>query len=331
MKFSWKLIRICGIDVYVHWTFAIVPAWVALTSLAAGTNLAAAVSATLFILAVFLCVLLHEFGHALMARRFGIVTRDITLLPIGGLARLERMPKEPLQELAIALAGPAVNVAISALLVAATAFVHPGAAWFSLSLRDGSLITALAGANLALAVFNLLPAFPMDGGRVLRAVLALWISHSRATRIAAGVGQVAAIGLGLLGLMGNLNLLLVAIFVYLAGRGEVAAAAPASEIVHQSPPVELRSEGAFLVLPAHARADEVTDVLFSSQNYFPVTQGGEVVGVLSKSRLLRALANHQGDRLVAELMTCDLGLEACIASSRGERTSDWTSEFTCRY
>ena len=123
MNYSWKLGRLCGIDIRLHWSFLIVPAWVASTSLAAGAGLASAVNATFFVLAIFGCVLLHEMGHALAARRYGIATRDITLLPIGGLARLEGMTESPRQELAIALAGPAVNVAIA------------GALWLGLLLR----------------------------------------------------------------------------------------------------------------------------------------------------------------------------------------------------
>ncbi|MGA2258065.1 MAG: site-2 protease family protein, partial [Thermoguttaceae bacterium] len=193
MNYSWKLGRLCGIDIRLHWSFLIVPAWVALTSLAAGATLASAVNATFFILTIFGCVLLHEMGHALAAGRYGIATRDITLLPIGGLARLEGMTRSPRQELVIALAGPAVNVTIA------------GASWLGLLLYGnltgsftlapvvGSFLGQLLAVNLSLAVFNLLPAFPMDGGRVLRAVLASCISYERATQIAARLGQALAV------------------------------------------------------------------------------------------------------------------------------------------
>jgi Zn-dependent protease len=301
VKYSWTLGRLCGIDVYLHWSFLIVPAWVALTSLAAGASVVSAFHATFFVLAVFGCVLLHELGHALMARRYGIATRDITLLPIGGLARLETMPRRPIQELTIALAGPAVNLAIAGsiglgLRIAGAS--HP----LALAPAGGSFLTNLIGINLGLAIFNLLPAFPMDGGRVLRSLLAMWVSYRRATRIAAVVGQAMAFCLAMLGLMGSWNLLLVALFVFAAACSEADAVAGETKL-EELPAGDGAAADAIVLLPAHARADEVGNVLFSHQYYFPVIQGGEVVGVLSKVTLLKALANAQGDRLVAELMT----------------------------
>jgi Zn-dependent protease len=300
MNYSWKLGQLCGIDIRLHWSFLIVPAWVALATLAAGAALASAVSATIFILAVFGCVLLHELGHALMAHRYGIATRDITLLPIGGLARLERMPRSPRQELAIALAGPAVNFTIA------------GALWLGLLLRGsvelsftlapvaGSFLANLLAVNLGLAVFNLLPAFPMDGGRVLRAVLASCISYDRATQIAARVGQGLAVCLAVVGLFGNVNLLLVALFVFLAARSEADAVASEASIPNRQAAREMPAS--LMLLPAHARADEVTGALFTRQGSFPVVQGDEVVGILSKATLLGALANGGGHRLIAQLM-----------------------------
>src|SRR5271165_3556256 len=206
MKYSWKLGRLCGIDVRLHWSFLIVPAWVGLTSFAAGATVASAVNAIFFVLAIFACVLLHELGHALAARRYGIATRDITLLPIGGLARLEGMTRSPRQELVIALAGPAVNVAIAGVLL--LGFLLHGSMTLPLILAPvvGSFFAQLLIVNVSLAVFNMLPAFPMDGGRVLRAVLALFLSYERATRIAASVGQGLAVCLAVAGLLGNVKI-----------------------------------------------------------------------------------------------------------------------------
>jgi Zn-dependent protease len=312
MNYSWKLGRLCGIDIYLHWSFLIVPAWVALTTLAAGAALASAVSATLFIFAVFACVLLHELGHALAARRYGIATRDITLLPIGGLARLENMPQAPRQELAIALAGPAVNLAIAA-AIGAGLLVGGTVAWPTLVPAAGSFLANLVAVNLALAVFNLLPAFPMDGGRVLRAVLAMHLPYARATQIAAVVGQGLAVCLTVMGLFGSWNLLLVGLFVFVAARGEADRAA--SRPTMPSSP-DASEGGPLVLLPAHARADEVARAVFAEQYYFPVVQGREVVGVLPKAALLRALANRQGDRLIADLMTEQENFNpaACVGS-----------------
>ncbi len=219
MNGSWHLGKLAGIDVRIHWTFLLLPAWIYVSSLAAGSGTLAATVAMLFILAIFGCVLLHEMGHALMARCFGIPTRDITLLPIGGVASLQRMPRQPWQELAIAVAGPAVNVVIAAAIFAGLFLLDPTAG------TAASFLTRVALVNIALAVFNMLPAFPMDGGRVLRSVLAMSMPYASATRIAATVGQVTAVGFGLLGLMsGNLMLALIAGFIFLAARGEAMLA-----------------------------------------------------------------------------------------------------------
>ena len=220
MNNSWHLGRIAGIDVRIHWTFLLLPVWIYLSNIAAGTGALAATVAVLFVLAIFGCVVLHELGHSLTARRFGISTRDITLLPIGGVASLERMPRSPWQELAIAVAGPAVNVVIAAALFVGLPLVS-----FSLPTAVVGFLSSLAWVNVGLVVFNMLPAFPMDGGRVLRATLALRMPYRQATHVAVGVGKFVAFGLGLLGLMtGNLMLVFVAGFVFLAARGEVMMA-----------------------------------------------------------------------------------------------------------
>jgi Zn-dependent protease len=219
-----------GIPLYLHPTFLLLPAWVVLSHPGAGP--VAALLLILWILTVFGCVVLHELGHALMARHYGIGTRDITLYPIGGVARLEGMGHKPSQELAIALAGPAVNLVIALLLspVALVGlFALPGVGLsFNLSLGAAGLavqfLTLVWASNLGLLLFNLLPCFPMDGGRVLRALLSLGLGRLRATEIAAGVGVVLAGLIGVWGLM-TLNLLTVvlAAFVVFAGQQELRA------------------------------------------------------------------------------------------------------------
>ena len=176
-----------------------------------------------FMLALFGSVLLHEFGHALTAKAFGIGTRDITLLPIGGISRIEKMPDKPRQELAVALAGPAVNIVIAGLLFV---FLSRTNAWVpldKLALTQGSLLERVLLANISLLFFNLLPAFPMDGGRALRALLACWVNYGQATRIAAGVGQVFAVIFGFVGLLVNPLLVLIAVFVWFGASQEAAA------------------------------------------------------------------------------------------------------------
>ncbi|NCO93110.1 MAG: site-2 protease family protein, partial [Armatimonadetes bacterium] len=166
MKWSWKIGELSGIGIYVHGTFLMLLAWVALSHLMSGHSVAAAMSGLLFVVTLFAIVVLHELGHALMAKRFGIATRDITLLPIGGMARLERMPEDPKQELLVSLAGPAVNVVLGAGLFVILTLMKGATAFTGLTLVGGALLTKLLWVNVALAGFNLLPAFPMDGGRV---------------------------------------------------------------------------------------------------------------------------------------------------------------------
>src|SRR5882762_10979856 len=202
MRWSWKIGRIAGIDLYVHATFFLLILWVVLLHALEGRSVQAVVSGVAFIVALFACVVLHEFGHALTARRFGIPTRDITLLPIGGVSRLEHIPEDPRQELQMALAGPAVNVALAAALLGVMRAL--GTSPFGrVSMVGGGFLTRLFWVNVSLALFNLLPAFPMDGGRVFRALLALRLDRVRATAIAARMGQALALLLGFAGLFFN--------------------------------------------------------------------------------------------------------------------------------
>lgn len=218
MNRSWRLGNAFGIGLFVHWSFLLIPALVLFAKLNEG--MAAAIAGVGLVLALFGCVLLHELGHALMARSYGIGTRDITLYPIGGVARLERMPDQPMAEILIAIAGPLVNVVIA------------GGLWlgFQLSGRPLSLdvlshnfLIQLLVANVGLVVFNMIPAFPMDGGRVLRAFLALFMNRVSATEIAVGVSRVLAVGFVIWALSpyGSAMLVVIAAFLFLAGAQEL--------------------------------------------------------------------------------------------------------------
>lgn len=220
MKWSYRLGRIAGIDVNIHATFALLIAWVLLTHWLTGQTLNAAIGGLAFVTAIFGCVLLHELGHALAARRFGIGTRDITLLPIGGVARLERVPEKPIQELWVALAGPAVNVVIAATLYAWLLLTHQLVPLSQLGVATGPFVERLLIVNLILIVFNMIPAFPIDGGRCVRALLALRLEYAKATRIAAGLGQVITVGFVVLGLFSNPFLLLIGVFVWIGAAQE---------------------------------------------------------------------------------------------------------------
>jgi Zn-dependent protease len=307
VKWSAKLGRFAGIDVYVHVTFLLLLVWVAWRYWTETGTLAGVTSGLTLILLLFFCVVLHEYGHALTARRFGIGTRSITLLPIGGLALLESMPKEPRQEILVALAGPAVNVVIAAVLyLVATATGRPGAL---LTLATGSLLPTLVAANLMLAVFNLLPAFPMDGGRVLRAALALRMDRVRATWIAARVGQVLAVGLALLGLMGNPVLLLIAVFVWFGAETEAGAATIDDTLAGQPAGRAMITDFRSLA-PDAPLAQAVDLTLAGSQKDFPVLDGERIAGVLTQAAILRGLRDlgpaGRVDAVMAPARTADI-------------------------
>ncbi|HET7598676.1 MAG TPA: site-2 protease family protein [Gemmatimonadales bacterium] len=303
MRWSYRIGRIAGTDIKVHITFLLIIAWWALIGYQQG-GAASAVEQAAFILALFACVVLHEFGHILMARRFGVRTPDVILLPIGGVARLERIPDEPRQELAIAVAGPLVTLLIAAVLYL----------WLLLtggvpSLNVGDLESmrfsaALMITNVFLLLFNLIPAFPMDGGRVLRALLATRLGLVRATRVAASVGQTLALVGGIWALShGMILAALVALFVFLGAGAESSA-------------VETRVAGAglrvaemmvtqFRSIPIHATLAEAVDLLLAGeQREFPVTDNlGRTEGLLTRDNLLRGLRERGPQARVAEVMT----------------------------
>ncbi len=294
---SFKLGSVAGIPIQVHWSFLLLVAWVLFASLATGATWPAAVASVGFVLVLFGCVLLHELGHALAAARFGIPTRDITLLPIGGVARLERMPRKPSQELIVALAGPAVNVIIAGLLFLVLASSGNIPSSDSLA-AGGTFLQRLMVVNIALVVFNLLPAFPMDGGRVLRAVAGMFTNYTQATRIAAAVGQVFAIGFALLGLI-NPFLFLIAAFVFLGAAAEYRQVAMQERLSGLDVGDGMLRR--FRVVPPHAALRELTEQLLDgSQRDYPVIQEGVLVGMLRRPVLLSSL--HQTQLTVEEAM-----------------------------
>ncbi len=301
MKWSWKLGRFVGIDVFMHVTFLLLLGWVLLAHWLQGEGLAAALEGVGFILALFGCVVLHEYGHALTARRYGIKTRDITLLPIGGVARLEKMPDEPVQELWVALAGPAVNVVIAAVLFVWLQITSSLVPLSELEVGSGSFLERLMVVNLFLVGFNMLPAFPMDGGRVVRALLAMRMEYTRATHIAANLGQTIAIFFGFLGLLTNPFLLFIAFFVW------IGAAQEASMVQMKSALAGIPVSRAMLtnfrtVAPTDSLAHAVQLILAGSQQDFPVVSDGQVVGVLTRSNVLRGLTERGPETPVAEVM-----------------------------
>jgi len=309
MTWSFSLGRLFGSEVRVHITFFLLLGLIGLSAYSE-QGLPGAVENTVFVLALFACVLAHEFGHALMARRYGIATPDITLLPIGGLARLERMPSNPWHEIAVAFAGPAVNIAIWAILV-----VIGAGRWDLASLADPAqefsgwnFLGRLALVNLILAVFNLIPAFPMDGGRVLRAALCLKMDRVKATRIAAIAGQIAAMGLAYLGLTsGNPVLVLVAGFVFIAANAEN------QDVAMRAVTKRFMARDAMITSFEALRPEDTLEtasaaVIRTTQHEFPALDAtGRPLGFVTRGDLFAAIAAETPRmKAVSMLMTNDI-------------------------
>jgi len=301
MKWQWKLGRFAGIDVYVHATFLILIGWVGYDYWSKFQDWSRVFIGILFILALFVCVVLHEYGHALTARKYGIKTRDITLYPIGGVARLERLPDRPIEELWVALAGPAVNIVIAGILFLYLVLTNSLSPFTSMSLAGGSFVERLMTVNVFLAVFNLIPAFPMDGGRVLRALLALKLEYVQATQIAATIGQGIALLFGFIGLFTNSFLLFIALFVWIGAAQEASTV----QVRHSlgGIPITRAMQTDFQVLsPSDTLARVVELILAGSQQDFPVVENGRVVGILDRDTFISALSKNGQNTSVAEVM-----------------------------
>jgi Zn-dependent protease len=300
MLWSVTIGRFGATTLRVHLTFFLLLAAIGVSSWIKGGP-PAALDAVLFVAFLFGCVVLHEFGHILVARRYGIETPEVILLPIGGVAMMPRMPEKPAQELAVALAGPIVNVAIAFCLFLLLGAIHPD----NLArINDPrvSLLARLAIANVFLVLFNMIPAFPMDGGRVLHALLATRLGGARATQIAASIGRASAVVLGFLGLFGNPLLIFIAIFVYIAATGEARMTAfnEAAGALSVGDAMETR----FNAIPVEANlAAAIETLLSTAQQEFPVIDAfGKPVGLLVKEDILSALKDHDREAAIATLM-----------------------------
>jgi len=302
MSWSWKIGRIAGIPIYVHWTFLILIGWLVIQHAREGHTVAATVQGVGFVLSIFACVVLHELGHAMAARRYGVPTADITLLPIGGVARLQRIPEKPAEELVVAIAGPLVNLAI--VLVLYVLGVRPTVdVTDAQHLVRASFLPKLMEVNLFLFLFNLLPAFPMDGGRILRALLALRLPYAKATRLAASIGQFMAIGFGLLGLTGgNPMLLLIALFVWIGAEGEAVQVEERLALKNVAVRDAMLTE--FHTLSPHDTLGHAADLLVSgTQHDFPVRDNGHIAGLLTRADLMNGLSQGGRDARVADFVS----------------------------
>ncbi len=306
MSWSITIARIAGSEIRIHLTFLLLLAWIGIAQYSEG-GANAAVDGIVFIIAVFTCVVLHELSHALAARRYGISTPDITLLPIGGLARLSRLPEKPSEEIVIALAGPAVNVVIAAILILVLGARFDLSSMSEIENPTYGFLTRLASVNVFLVLFNLIPAFPMDGGRVLRALLAFRLGRRRATEIAARIGQGLAFGFGFLGLIGgDAILVFIAIFIYLAAAGE-AGQVGLMEAARQVP-VRRAMITAFESLGPNSTVDDAANALVrTTQREFPVVDGaGKLRGFITREAMIAALKATGPETPVIDVMIRDI-------------------------
>ena len=305
MRWSWKIGKVAGIGIFVHWTFLILVAWFVFMYVKAGAGFVGTLRGLGFLAAVFGCIVLHELGHALTARRFGIQTRDITLLPIGGVARLERMPEDPTQELLVALGGPVVTFVLAVIFFAAVVVGGDLLAIFELDLVRGRILAKLFWVNGILLAFNMLPAFPMDGGRVLRALLHYSLDYVRATQIAAVAGQVMAVLFGLLGLfIGNPFLLLIAVFVFLGAREEARSVRVRS--ICEGVPVQYAMITRFRTLsPQDSLSTALDELLAGDQEDFPVVEDAMLTGLLTRADLIKGVADRGREAPVRDVMRRD--------------------------
>jgi Zn-dependent protease/CBS domain-containing protein len=310
VKWSWKLGEFRGIGVYLHATFLIFMGFVVLSHWSESHDLGKTLEGVFFVLALFTCIVLHEFGHALTAARYGIKTRDITLLPIGGVARLERMPEEPIQELWVALAGPAVNVVIAGTLFVWIQFTTAMSSLEHLSLTSGPLLERLLIVNIAMAVFNMIPAFPMDGGRVLRALLATRLGYVHATQVAASIGQAISFVFAFVGFFTNPFLMFIALFVWIGAAQEASMAMMKATL--GGIPVERAMMTEFHSLRSDDSLQKAIELILATpQHDFPVLDDSRVAGILTSRDLMVALQQRGPDTLVRDVMRRDfLSLDA---------------------
>ncbi len=307
LKWSLYLGKLSGIRLYLHWTFLLLIGWILVGDLG-NRGFPEGLMTVVFILAAFFCVTLHEFGHALTARKYGIRTKNITLLPIGGLANMERMPKQPIREFNVAIAGPLVNVVIAAILYV---FL-----WTTKSMPSPEELRNIQGVtrefflfhlfvvNALLALFNLIPAFPMDGGRIFRALLSFKVSRRRATQIASQVGQLLAILFVFVGLFNHFMLVFIGIFIFLGANAENIYESTSSILERYRVKDVLMHH--YITLSPYERLEKAVDHLLDGQDTdFLVTEGHAVKGVLSRSDIFEGLGTFGKEGVVMKAMRTD--------------------------
>lgn len=308
MKGSFKLGKIAGIGLFIHWTFSLLILFIVYVNYKTGQNLTQILWSILFILCIFITVLMHELGHALTAKNFSIKTKDITLLPIGGLARLERLPEKPSEELMVAFAGPFVNIVlafITSMFITLPNTSEEMVAQLENGVNAGNFFLNFYLVNIVLAVFNLIPAFPMDGGRVLRAILSYKLERHHATKIAARIGQVLALGFVFLGFYSNPFLIFIGIFVFMGAQIE----SEYTETKYMLKGYKVRD----LIMKQYPTIDynetleTVVKLMLDSQNkHFLVTENGIPMGTLNREQIIEALSKKEDEKELSSIMDKEL-------------------------
>lgn len=308
MKGSLKLGKIAGIGLFVHWTFSLLILFIVYTNYKAGQNSIQILWSVLFILCIFLTVFMHELGHALTAKKFGIKTKDITLLPIGGVAQLERLPEKPSEELMVAFAGPMVNIVlalITSLFISLPNTSEEMVAQLDNGVNAGNFFLNFYLVNIILAFFNLIPAFPMDGGRVLRALLSYKLERHQATKIAARIGQALAIGFVLLGFYSNPFLIFIGIFVFMGAQ--IESEYTESKYMLKGYKVRDVLMKQYPTIDYNETLETAVKLMLDSQNkHFLVTENGIPMGTLNREQIIAALAKKEGETRLSSIMDREL-------------------------
>ncbi|GJM29626.1 MAG: protease [Cyclobacteriaceae bacterium] len=307
MKGSLKLGKIAGIGVFVHWTFSILIAFIIFSNYRAEHSIEQILWSLTFILSIFFTVFLHELGHALAAKRYNIKTKDITLLPIGGLARLESIPEKPKEELVVALAGPAVNIGLAVITVLFIALPDPESLTVQLTagVNSSNFFLNFFIVNIWLALFNLIPAFPMDGGRVLRAILSMNMKRHVATNIAARIGQLLAIGFVFLGFFTNPFLIFIGFFIFLGAQAEATYTQTKSMLEGYTVKDVLMQH--YQTIDASQPVSTAVQMLLNTQcKNFLVMENSTPVGTLSREEIIKALSVNGDGETVYAVMNRDL-------------------------
>jgi Zn-dependent protease/CBS domain-containing protein len=319
LRGSFRVAKFFGIPVELHWSFALLLGWIIFSSISSGANAWGVFINVAFVLSLFTCVVLHEFGHALTARRFGVNTKDIILSPIGGIARLDKLPEKPFQEFLVAIAGPAVNVVIAFLLMPyLIIFPVPGffENLFTMAIFRGApleFVPGLITINFLLAAFNMLPAFPMDGGRILRSLLAIKFPRVTATKVAARIGQLFAVLFILWAILpdaylpfgisnGGLLTAFIGMFVFLTANQELQSAKLESVLSAGMVRDIMRTQFT-LIQPSDAIWIPVSYHRQNTESNFLVTnEDGKIIGTLEEEHLIIAIKNNQTEKEVGELI-----------------------------